>query len=401
MRMIIHEKLAHLSKKEIIELMDQYYHKGVRVKKLVEDYKVDCRPNDLHKYFPPIVLDRQCPVCGENFLKKRPSRTEIENWGNPYREIKAKKAYCPCCGHIDDEICGCDACVEKRNKEYIKRETELEKMANEIKIELEKSYTGKVCVDELDFKDRVYLASLLGHALSEDTSVIKSLSECDNPCSCLADGDMDERIIDYLLKRNIIIIDINSLKYALKHGEDENRFMRYKLNVEIDDNNIDTLQELMNPKIDFSEGKNILEGYNLWKEVAINDCMAFLVNEIAKKNVEFCPVKKTEIMMDSMLKHFSIRQVQYIIYKSVNEVSKVYLKNKFNRESFPDIVFRRMIFWDSCMTYRESEVAEYRGGKKFSYNNLHGVLFFKVLGLWDKGLRCVPNIKIIKECVRK
>ena len=53
------------------------------------------------------------------------------------------------------------------------------------------------------------------------------------------------------------------------------------------------------------------------------------------------------------------------------------------------------------MTYRESEVAEYRGGKKFSYNNLHGVLFFKVLGLWDKGLRCAPDIKIIKECVRK
>ena len=60
-----------------------------------------------------------------------------------------------------------------------------------------------------------------------------------------------------------------------------------------------------------------------------------------------------------------------------------------------------MIFWDSCMTYRESEVAEYRENKKFSYNNLHGVLFFKVLGLWDKGLRCAPNIKIIKECVRK
>ena len=36
--MIIHGKLAHLSQKEIIELMDKYYHKGVRVKKLVEDF---------------------------------------------------------------------------------------------------------------------------------------------------------------------------------------------------------------------------------------------------------------------------------------------------------------------------------------------------------------------------
>ena len=90
MRMIIHEKLAHLSSKQIIQLMDEYYA-GVRVKKLIEDYKVNCRPNDLHKYFPPIVLDKKCPICGENFLNKRLSKTEIENQGNPYRKIEAKK----------------------------------------------------------------------------------------------------------------------------------------------------------------------------------------------------------------------------------------------------------------------------------------------------------------------
>ena len=61
--MIIHEKLAHLRPKQIIQLMDEYYA-GVRVKKLIEDYKVNCRPNDLHKYFPPIVLDKKCPICG-------------------------------------------------------------------------------------------------------------------------------------------------------------------------------------------------------------------------------------------------------------------------------------------------------------------------------------------------
>ena len=48
MRMIIHEKLAHLRPKQIIQLMDEYYA-GVRVKKLIEDYKVNCRQNDLHK----------------------------------------------------------------------------------------------------------------------------------------------------------------------------------------------------------------------------------------------------------------------------------------------------------------------------------------------------------------
>ena len=37
MRMIIHEKLAHLSPKQIIQLMKEYYA-GVRVKKLIEDY---------------------------------------------------------------------------------------------------------------------------------------------------------------------------------------------------------------------------------------------------------------------------------------------------------------------------------------------------------------------------
>ncbi|MDU2693765.1 MAG: hypothetical protein E7C39_06510 [Intestinibacter bartlettii] len=398
--MIIHEKLAHLSSKQIIQLMDEYYA-GVRVKKLIEDYKVNCRPNDLHKYFPPIVLDKKCPICGENFLNKRLSKTEIENQGNPYRKIEAKKPYCPSCGHIDDDICECAACVEKRKKEQIKREAELKKMANEIKIELEKSYTGKVSVDELGFKDRIYLASLLGYGLSDDANVIKSLSECENSYSCLAEGDMDERIVDYLLKRNIIIIDTSYLVYAFKQGKVENKYMRYKLNVEIDDNNIGALQGLMSPKIDFSDENNIVAAYNLWKEVAMNDCIAFLVNEMRKKNVEFCPVKKTYILIDSMLKHFSTLQVQYIIYKSIDEISSKYTKSKPKRGVFSDIVFRRMEYWDSSMTYRESELPEYRDSKKFLYNNLHGVLFSKVLGLGDKGLRCVANIKIIRESVRK
>lgn len=380
--------------------MDEYYA-GVRVKKLIEDYKVNCRPNDLHKYFPPIVLDKKCPICGENFLNKRLSKTEIENQGNPYRKIEAKKPYCPSCGHIDDDICECAACVEKRKKEQIKREAELKKMANEIKIELEKSYTGKVSVDELGFKDRIYLASLLGYGLSDDANVIKSLSECENSYSCLAEGDMDERIVDYLLKRNIIIIDTSYLVYAFKQGKVENKYMRYKLNVEIDDNNIGALQGLMSPKIDFSDENNIVAAYNLWKEVAMNDCIAFLVNEMRKKNVEFCPVKKTYILIDSMLKHFSTLQVQYIIYKSIDEISSKYTKSKPKRGVFSDIVFRRMEYWDSSMTYRESELPEYRDSKKFLYNNLHGVLFSKVLGLGDKGLRCVANIKIIRESVRK
>lgn len=398
--MIIHEKLAHLSSKQIIQLMDEYYA-GERVKKLIEDYKVNCRPNDLHKYFPPRVLDRQCPVCGENFLKKRPSRTEIENQGNPYRKIEAKKPYCPSCGHIDDDICECAACVEKRKKEQIKREAELEKMANEIKIELEKSYTGKVSVDELGFKDRIYLASLLGYGLSDDANVIESLSECESSYSCLAEGDMDERIVDYLLKRNIIIIDTSYLVYAFKQGKVENKYMRYKLNVEIDGNNIGALQELMSPKIDFSDENNIVDAYNLWKEVAMNDCIAFLVNEMRKKKVEFCPVKKTYILIDSMLKHFSTLQVQYIIYKSIEEISGEDTKSKPKRGVFSDIVFRRMEYWDSSMTYIESELPEYRDSKKLLNNNLHGVLFSKVLGLGDKGLRCVANIEIVRESVRK
>ena len=398
--MIIHEKLAHLRPKQIIQLMDEYYA-GVRVKKSIEDYKVNCRPNDLHKYFPPIVLDKKCPICGENFLKKRPSKTEIENQGNPYRKIEAKKPYCPSCGHIDDDICECAACVEKRKKEQIKREAELKKMANEIKIELEKSYTGKVSVDELGFKDRIYLASLLGYGLSDDANVIKSLSECENSYSCLAEGDMDERIVDYLLKRNIIIIDTSYLVYAFKQGKVENKYMRYKLNVEIDDNNIGALQELMSPKIDFSDENNIVDAYNLWKEVAMNDCIAFLVNEMRKKKVEFCPVKKTYILIDSMLKHFSTLQVQYIIYKSIEEISGEDTKSKPKRGVFSDIVLSRMECWDSCMTYRESELPEYRDSKKLLNNNLHGVLFSKVLGLGDKGLRCVVNIEIVRESVRK
>lgn len=397
--MKVHEKLAHLSPKEIIELMDGYYHQGVRVKSLIEFYRVDCRPKDLHKFFPPMELEECCPVCGTHFLKKRDSRTDIENKGNHFRKSNISKPYCPNCGHVDDEICKCAACEEKRNLATIKKEERLEKMANEIKAEFEKSYTGKVKIDDLNIRDRVYLASLLRYALSGDASVINSLGECENPCSRLAMGYMDEEIVDYLLKRNVIIIDTKSLTYALRKDEDSDRYMRYKLNVEIDDDATDALQDLMSPNIDFSDEESILEGYKIWKDVAMNDCITFLVDEMKKRNVEFHPVKKTKMMIGSLLDRFSIAQVQYMIDKCVEEAFVGYHKKKFNEDVLFDVIFRKMSLMDSFVSFKEVELMEYKNGGEFSYTCLQGVLFYKVLKLGDKGLRCAPSVEIVRESV--
>ena len=400
MRMIIHEKLAHLSSRQIIKLMNEYYA-GIRVKKLIEYYKVDCRPRDLHKLFPPIELDTVCPICGTNFEKKRESRTDLENLGNPYRHGKMNKPYCPSCGHVDDDICECDECVRKRSLEYSKKEAQLNKMVNEVKKEIEKSYAGMVSMDDFNMKDRVYLASLIRYALSEDASFIKCLSECETPYNVLAKGDMDEKIVDYLLNRNIIIIDINSLKYALRHDEEENRFMRYKLNFDIGDNSIATLQELMSPNIDFSDDDSILEGYKLWKEVAMNDCMAFLIDKFKTNGIDFYPVQKTYIIIDDLLKRFSISQIQYMIDKCFDNAFKLYTQKKIKRNIVTDVVFSKISSMSSFMSLKESEFPEYKNSANIPYDNFSEVLFYKVLLIGEKGFRCVPSMDIIKESVLK
>ena len=91
------QPLKHLDATTLQELMDRYYA-GENIAALNQEFGVTCRPADLWRYFPPTLLDRNCPMCGEPLILPSSSRS-------------AAAARCPSCQHSEDMVCRCSNCM--------------------------------------------------------------------------------------------------------------------------------------------------------------------------------------------------------------------------------------------------------------------------------------------------
>ena len=54
-------KLAHLSKAQIENLIERYYN-AEKVKYLIEEYNIDTNLNQLVRLFPPTITEETCPA---------------------------------------------------------------------------------------------------------------------------------------------------------------------------------------------------------------------------------------------------------------------------------------------------------------------------------------------------
>lgn len=72
-------KLAHLSKAQIENLIERYYN-GEKVKSLIEEYKIYTNLNQLVRLFPPTITEETCPA--DFFLLYQPiyNNSYIDAW---------------------------------------------------------------------------------------------------------------------------------------------------------------------------------------------------------------------------------------------------------------------------------------------------------------------------------
>lgn len=96
-------KLAHLSKAQIENLIERYYN-GERVKSLIKEYNINAKSNQLFRLFPPSTTEENCPYCDCSLIITYSSKD-----CNTFN----KKAYCPNCIHINEKFCQCSNCKEK------------------------------------------------------------------------------------------------------------------------------------------------------------------------------------------------------------------------------------------------------------------------------------------------
>lgn len=315
----INSKLRHLSIEELEELINRYYN-DEKVQDLIDYYKVDISPQRLYKLFPPIIShNNKCSRCGNYLVRNRNSKSAYTKYTN---------LYCAHCGHREDKSCSCKFCTKdkKDNEEERLKNIELENKNKKSIVydvfNIENS--RKVLIDDLNFKDRVYLGALLRTFLDEDAKKILSFKSDQFKFS--PNFNYSIKILRYLVNKQIIIACPESgLEYFELNSDDSITYslneVNYNLNLDIHDNYEEVIFMLMNPE---AEEYDKVDAVDLWKEIALEELLEILVYEMKKTRFDFNPGDKTILVFNDLLEKFSVGQIYSIIWKQIANASKWY-----------------------------------------------------------------------------
>lgn len=364
----MHEKLQHLNQDQLEDLINSYYSESKNVEELIDEYDIDITPSSLYKYLPPEKLeDEFCEHCGNYMYKSRESKSSYRyNIGTPY---------CINCGHKNIQTCNCKTCNEIRKDIAQEKKKKIINCYNPDKYDT-------VDIDQLDFRKRVYLGSLVRYCLSEDTSHLLSINEVDVE---LMPNDNSTQIVRHLFRERIISPYIYSDIAAFEDNEEfPNTFylsrVKYNLNIEYDIDKSNTLYELKNPNIEI----DIDEAFNMWNEIGLNECLEYLDYQMEKVDFDFNPGDKTILVMKELLKDFSISQVFAIIHSAIRSSSKYYLEKRIPKKQAANSVIT------NCENYRDRAILENWNVRHYSrpwdlpQSGLSEFLFNKVLKIGNK-----------------
>ncbi|MFP3810436.1 MULTISPECIES: hypothetical protein [Bacillus] len=387
------KKLGHLSKKKIVELIVAYYD-GEKVKDLLSKYEIKTTVSNLVKIFPTVLNGEYCIKCESPIVMQLESRS--------YSNYHQK--YCSSCGHQETSFCSCEFCVNERMQAK-KLENERQKRLLVKKRQLicdyyEEDTWVKISEKDLSLEDRLYLAVILRGALSEDTSYIEPL---ENIMGKIAPTSEYEReIIKTLTGRNILVPSLKSklndfeIEF-ISEGEEQYKIsyyiykVHYRLNVAPKEDNYDAMiKRLMYPLLDNEEGFKDFS-YGIWRQVALNECLQYLLYQMDKVGYTFNPGEKTIKVFEELLEHFSVSQIYSIIYRSVANSTQRYQAREITKIHAQNSVIT------SCESYGQRAIAQ--GWKLTHYARLRdlpetyisNVLFTSIMQIAELGFSEKPT----------
>ena len=372
--MEINEKLKHLDKSQINNLIEKYYN-NEKITDLIKEFNLKCKSTELVQLFPlKIFEDKLCVYCNTAMVRKYTSRTSIKG-----------EIYCPLCFHkLESTNCSCEEC-------------------NKIKRDIIIRYYNrkpKIAIEEVSLRNRIYIATILRGMEWVDFNgniIIHPLNITEKKLAPTLKKEIE--ILKVLNKDGLLSVEENSKldafggnllegTYAESYYVDK---VRYILNVEYS-------SELANPNIDLSN-VNIEELYSIYREISLNECYEYLDNQMRKVNFKFNPGITTEEVFDDLLNKFSVGQVYNMIYNSITNATRYYQENKVYKNQAANSVITR------CRAYGERIIANNWELKGFNrpydceQSIISGLFFNRVFPIGDRGFSFIGKYDNIEKYI--
>lgn len=391
------KKLQHLDENQLTEVISAYYN-GEKIQDILSTYEIKTTSSGLARIFPPVFTGGTCKKCTEPLLAPLPSRTYST-------DIDVRTVYCSDCGHQEIPRCSCTYCkqekiqreLEEEEKKKIRAERKRQFITNYFQ---EGSWT-KTEESFLSLEDKVYLSVLFRSALSEDTKTIEPLESIEG--SIAPTPELEKEIIRTLTGRNILVPSSKSSMNAFDTGSSLGEevepskvtyFMykvHYHINLAPHDGDYDAMvKRLMYPDIGNEEGFEQF-CYEMWKRIALSECLQYLLYQMEKVGYTFNPGEKTINVFEELLEHFSVSQIYNIIYRSVAISTKRYQAREITKIHAQNSVI------SSCESYGQRAIAQ--GWKLTHYSRVKDLpesfisqfFFTSIMQISDLGFSETPT----------
>ena len=321
MKYIKSEKISHLSNDEIEQLIKDYYN-NCKIKDIIETYKIDCQPSSFRKILPTIETVELCHYCKHTLqIQYLPRNYSLNN----------TRLICPECGHEpENEHCRCNTCTERAIQEKLEKQQKQQEQALKIKRENERVlrellYSPKnqeIDIDTLSFEERVYVGAVLREGIDEGYNIIKPFSQFRTPIA--PTPILSREITDTLYKSRIIRIhpetplecftDIDIEKKSFSFYTNEVYWLLNLKSTYLE--KVTIIDSLINP----FEQTNAYEAYCLWRKIALNECLEYLLHNIETVfNITYKVGEKTNGVLNDLLNEYSVGQIYYLIYNATNK----------------------------------------------------------------------------------
>lgn len=384
------EKLGHLSDEELLLLIKKY-KRGVSVKQLLTDFKINAHSSVLVRLFPKVKVD-MCPYCPAEITSSIASKTCTDL-------LDTMSLECWNCHHkLNSRYCNCKVCENERASLRQIEKLHLEKIQNDKKRKISDAYEldNFLTVPEssLDFLDKIFLGVLLRSQLSENGTYIKKISSSIEPIT--PRSDFTSELVIKLVNEEIIVPSVDSSPDAFVFNEDNEiksfyiNQVDYKLNVESQDSYSLLIERLMYPKVDVLN--QIDEILLLWKRISLAESISYFLYQMNEVGYDFNVGEVTIKTFDKLLESFSVAQIYNLIFRAVSNSTRAYQSGQYSKKHAMNMVVA------SCRNQGERALAERWDLKAYNRVNqlpesaISKFLFTTILKQPGKGFYELPNL---------
>ncbi|MBD3309536.1 hypothetical protein GF348_24365 [candidate division KSB3 bacterium] len=340
----------------------------------------------------------QCEDCGRPYVFS--SRSDLLS-KRRYLDSNSPNRYTFVCEECQRERR--EAELERRRRqeqaESRAREAAREKLRKEIRQAYDLSARPVIDIDHIAFHDIIYLTSILRGGAYENLTKIMPLAMFQQPLS--PTKAFTTEIAESLFERGLIYIHPDSEPEAFPEGH-ARVFYTWRVyyappvfSINPDDPT-GVLRELYAKINGPWPDKWYKETHEIWKKVALEECIEYLLFVLNEHHFEFSPGKKTRQYLEFALSSFSTAQVFNTIWRAAKDAAAYYQREDVSRRQAANSAIA------SIQRISERAIAEGWEIKPFGRNFqcpqsiISRVLYDTALKLGEDGFRLPPSLESVK-----